>query len=220
MASASAPSNDGWRAILAKAFEIFDDLERRGFGPHPFSLGGGTVLMFRFKHRVSKDIDLFAYDAQWLSLVSPRLNDAAAAVASSYAEQANCVKIVMASGDIDFIVAADVAAPVVRVQQRLEGRNVLLEPTSEILAKKLFYRAASFKARDVYDMSAAIDIDPDAATQAIRAASSKKHLLLRRLDELSGVPPDDLLEGIVPYESALPHAADMITRVGNFVARG
>ena len=43
-------------------------------------IGGGTVLMFRFEHRLSKDIDFFTHDAQWLSLLTPRLNDTTAAM--------------------------------------------------------------------------------------------------------------------------------------------
>jgi hypothetical protein len=77
--------------------------------------------MFRFEHRLSRDIDFFGYDAKWLTLLSPRLNEMAAAVASSYTEQANGIKIVMQQGDIDFVVAGDVAVPVSREKITLEG---------------------------------------------------------------------------------------------------
>ena len=109
-------------------------------------MGGGTVLMLRFRHRLSKDIDWFGYDAQWLSLLTPRLNETAAGIAQDYAEQANAIKITTAQGDIDFIIAADVARPVKREVRVVEGRELALDPTYEILAKKLFYRAASLEA--------------------------------------------------------------------------
>ena len=48
-----------WLGIVADAFTLFDDAEARGFGTPPFSLGGGTVLMLRFRHRSSKDVDFF-----------------------------------------------------------------------------------------------------------------------------------------------------------------
>ena len=38
-------TKDTWREILRSAFDIFDDLERKGFGATPFVLGGGTVLI-------------------------------------------------------------------------------------------------------------------------------------------------------------------------------
>jgi hypothetical protein len=210
------PTAQTWSQILAVAYALFDDLETKGFGIPPFSLGGGTVLMFRFQHRLSKDIDFFGYDAQWLPLLSPRLNETAAAVASSWTEQANGVKIVMPQGDIDFVIAADVAIPVVREKVKLEGREILMDPTSEILAKKLFYRAAAFKARDVYDFSAAIDLDPSAARTAVRSAASKGDLLVRRLDDLAELAPETLLEGLVPYAGELRFASDMVSKVRAF----
>ena len=214
----SAATPETWKALFRDACEIFDDLERRGFGKAPFSLGGGTVLMLRFKHRLSKDVDFFGYDAQWLALLSPRLNDRAAALASDYREQANTIKIVTARGDIDFIIAGDVAAPVVREEACVEGRGIALDPTSEILAKKLFYRATAFTARDVYDMSAAIDLDPAAAGAAVVAAASKRDLLLRRLDEMAHLEERELLGAIAPYESKLRHGDAMVGKVRGFVA--
>ena len=96
--------------------------------------------MFRFRHRLSKDIEFFGYDAQWLALLSPRLNETAAAMASGYGEQANGVKIVMSEGDIDFIVAGDVAVPASRERTNLEGRDIGLDPAS---AREAVWAAAS-----------------------------------------------------------------------------
>ncbi len=207
-----------WSRILARAYALFDDLEAKGFGSPPFALGGGNVAMLRFRHRLSKDIDFFGYDARWLSLLSPRLNEAAAAISSSYAEQANTVKIVTSEGDIDFVIAGDIARPVVRETARLEGRDVLLDPTSEILAKKLFYRAASLKPRDVYDLAAAIDLDPASARLAARAAAPRRDVLLRRLRELATAPPDALREGLIPYGGRLPHFDGMAPKAFDFLA--
>ncbi len=214
---ATPPTTETWRQILAAAYALFDDLERKGFPKPPFSLGGGTVLMLRFEHRLSKDIDFFGYDAQWLSLLSPRLNDTAAAMATSYVEQANGVKILMSNGDIDFVIAGDVAVPVVRETLLLESREMLVDPTSEVLAKKLFHRAAAFKSRDLYDLSTAIELDPKAAKRAVHAAASKRDLLLRRFDELGTWDQRTLLEGLVPYEGKLPYADRMVEKVRAFV---
>ena len=52
-------TRDSWKEILASAVAILDDLERRGFPPPDIVMGGGTVLMFRFEHRLSRDIDFF-----------------------------------------------------------------------------------------------------------------------------------------------------------------
>jgi len=57
-----------------------------------WSFGGGTVLMRRYRHRVSKDVDIFVPDPQYLGYLSPRLNDAADSLTSKYLETANSVK--------------------------------------------------------------------------------------------------------------------------------
>jgi hypothetical protein len=51
-------NRDSWQQILASAVSIFDDLYRKLELPY-LVLGGGTVLMFRFEHRLSIDIDFF-----------------------------------------------------------------------------------------------------------------------------------------------------------------
>ena len=217
MKNASSPTPETWLRIIGYAFELFDDAAARGFGNPPFSLGGGTVLMLRFRHRLSKDIDFFGYDAQWLSVFSPRLNEQAATLATSYVEQANTVKIVTSSGDIDFIVAADVAAPVTRTVESIAGRLIEVDPVAEILAKKLFYRAATLKVRDIYDLSAAIDLAPQDAERAMRAALSKREVIVRRLDQLAAVGSEDLASEIVAYDGALQHSQAMVEKVRSFV---
>ena len=208
---------DSWLSIIASAYRLLEDATARGFGVPPFSLGGGTVLMFRFRHRLSKDVDFFGYDAQWLSLFSPRLNEVAAGLAQDYAEAANSLKIVMPHGDIDFVIAADIAIPVERRLENVAGRTLLVDPVSEILAKKLFYRAASLKPRDIYDMSAAIDLDPLSAIRAAQAARSKMPVLLRRLAEFEVGDPQELLRDIVPYNGSLQHADAMVLKTRAFL---
>jgi hypothetical protein len=43
-----------------------------------------------------------------LGFLTPRLNDAIAAMVEGYEEQANSVKLILPSGDIDFVVAGAV----------------------------------------------------------------------------------------------------------------
>jgi nucleotidyltransferase AbiEii toxin of type IV toxin-antitoxin system len=197
--SATGPvTKDSWKRILASAVAIFNDLEKKGLGSPDVVIGGGTVLMFRFEHRVSKDIDFFMHDVQWLSLLTPRLNDTTAAMTTNYLEQANGLKLVLPHGDIDFVVSGPVTDA--REIDRLEfmGRTFLLEATEEILAKKLFYRAARFQPRDVFDFVVAVESDRESAARALAAAASQHDLLARRLEQLSQLPLDMLAEGILP----------------------
>nr|WP_294543138.1 nucleotidyl transferase AbiEii/AbiGii toxin family protein [uncultured Rhodopila sp.] len=90
---------DTWRTLIGPALRVVDSLRHNGYGELDFHLGGGTVLMFRFDHRISKDLDIFTHDAQALSFISPRLNEVAAQEAVDYEEQANAVKLVLRDGD-------------------------------------------------------------------------------------------------------------------------
>jgi hypothetical protein len=62
MSQTNIVTRDSWKEILASAVTIFADLEKKGFGSPDMVIGGGTVLMFRFEHRLSKDIDFFMRD--------------------------------------------------------------------------------------------------------------------------------------------------------------
>jgi len=53
-----------WKDLFPHALSIIEDIKRPGT-PDPFwTFGGGTVLMFRYQHRLSKDIDFFVPDPQ------------------------------------------------------------------------------------------------------------------------------------------------------------
>jgi hypothetical protein len=208
-----------WEGLLATALVILDDLRARGLGAPEIAMGGGTVLMMRMHHRLSKDIDLFLHDAQWLAHLTPRLNDRVAGMVRDYSEQANSVRLVLAQGDIDFVVAGSVTGVAPRETLDFHGRAIMLEATEEILAKKLFFRAASLKPRDVFDLVAAHELFHDAAARAIDAAASRRDLPLARLRELALAPEPVLMSDILPspdfarlIPSLIATAIDMIER--------
>ena len=83
----SLPSG-AWQSLFPRALALIDDISRYGGIANPFwTLGGGTVLMFRYRHRLSKDIDIFVPDPQYLGFVTPRLSDTAADMTEDYTEQ-------------------------------------------------------------------------------------------------------------------------------------
>jgi hypothetical protein len=63
-----------WEVLLARALEIIDSLGASGITLEDWSFGGGTVLMLRHRHRISKDVDIFVSDPQYLAYLTPRLN--------------------------------------------------------------------------------------------------------------------------------------------------
>lgn len=74
--------------LFPRALALIDEISRYGGIKDPFwTLGGGTVLMFRYHHRLSKDIDIFVPDPQYLGFVTPRLSDTAADLTQRFAER-------------------------------------------------------------------------------------------------------------------------------------
>jgi hypothetical protein len=199
-----------WEGLLSTALAILDDLDARGLGSPEVVMGGGTVLMMRMHHRLSHDIDLFLHDAQWLARLTPRLNDQVAGMVRDYSEQANSVKLVLARGDIDFVVAGSVTGAAPTETLDFHGRAIMLEATEEILAKKLFYRAALLKPRDVFDLVAASMAFPAAAKTAVEASAPRREAQLRRLKSLAAAPPDQLALDIAPIGDSAKIVPTMI----------
>ena len=113
-------------------------------------------MMLQISHRESHDIDIFLSDAQQLGFLSPDKRDFQFEILPSEynGDGASYLKLAFESiGEIDFIVGhAMTATPTVR--RKIEGRSVLLETVPEIIAKKIYYRGASIKPRDIFDIAA------------------------------------------------------------------
>jgi hypothetical protein len=199
-----------WKRLLKTALAILDDLDAHGIGAPEVAMGGGTVLMMRMRHRLSRDIDLFMHDARWLARLTPRLNDRIAAMVRDYSEQVNSIKLVLSEGDIDFIVAGRVTEAEADETLDFGGHTIMLETTEEILAKKLYYRAALLKPRDVFDLVAASRVFPAAAEAAVEASAPRRQAQLKRLEALAAAPPNQLLQDIAPIGEFAKLAPTMI----------
>ena len=64
---------NAWEALFDKGMVALDSLSPMLPAPN-WTMGGGTVLMFRYHHRLSQDVDIFLTDAQYLTALSPRLS--------------------------------------------------------------------------------------------------------------------------------------------------
>ena len=62
-----------WRRLLDRAVSGLERFRHTGQPVPDWVLGGGTALMINAGHRISKDIDIFINDAQYISFLSPRL---------------------------------------------------------------------------------------------------------------------------------------------------
>ncbi len=169
-----------WEPLFDKALLAIDSLP-----PHlpklEWTIGGGTVLMFKYHHRLSRDIDIFITDAQYLTVLSPRLNDKVEDLTTHYREDSQHVKLIFdAMGEVDFVAAPRLVANSTQAAT-IHGREVLLDKPEEIIAKKCFYRADGFTARDVFDMAVFLAKDPAVVKKNLGILTARSEDIQRRL---------------------------------------
>jgi hypothetical protein len=145
-----------WKSLLEKAYGLMDSVASDGFTLPRWSLGGGTVLMFYFAHRKSKDIDIFVPDPQFLGYVNPRIGGRGEDITSDYKDAADYVKLFLPEGEIDFVASPTLTENPFEEHVVL-GRKILLETPIEIVAKKLWYRGDRATPRDLLDLALVIE---------------------------------------------------------------
>jgi predicted nucleotidyltransferase component of viral defense system len=149
-----------WKVLFGYALSLIDDVLKHGTKDLYWTFGGGTVLMLRYSHRFSKDIDIFVPDPQALGFVTPRLSSHAEALTEDYTEAANFVKLFLPEGEIDFVASSNLTESPY-VLQELLGRTVRVETSTEIIAKKFWHRGDRLTARDIFDFALVAEREPD-----------------------------------------------------------
>ena len=145
-----------WKSLLERAFWLMESIQSDGFTLPRWSLGGGTVLMFYYAHRKSKDIDIFFPDPQFLGYVNPRLGGRGEEVTTEYKDGTEFVKLFLPEGEIDFVASSTLTKNPFEEHEVLD-RKVLLETPIEIVAKKLWYRGDMATPRDLLDLALVIE---------------------------------------------------------------
>lgn len=177
-----------WETLFSRAVVLLDDLSTIGGAQDPFwTLGGGTVLMFRHDHRASKDIDIFVADPQYLGYLTPRLSDKAAEMTSAYVEDASSyVKLQFDEGEIDFVAAPNLLEAAWE-WWNIQGHRVRVEHSAEIIAKKMYHRGNLATARDLFDLCLVIEREPDALRDAAPFLTRHRDAFLARIRKPSEV---------------------------------
>lgn len=171
-----------WERLFARALHVVDAAQRTGQRRFAWTLGGGSALMLRHRHRRSAGVDLFVRDTRMVHCVSPRLNEAVGAFVVDYVEEPTAVRIYFPEGEVAFIACGLLTSDPVRCEP-IRGRPVLVETSAEILAKKLWHRAASFPARDMFDFAAVAALEPTALRGLGGVLRVNRAVLLERLRE-------------------------------------
>lgn len=138
--TAPMPLPDGpWQGLFRHALTLIDEIRIHGTANPFWTFGGGTVLMLRYGHRMSKDIDIFVPNPQYLGYVNPRISDAASDITTDYEEHAEFVKLVLPDGEIDFVVSRNLPPRIRRVDadgSSGESRNCCGDRRKEDVASR------------------------------------------------------------------------------------
>jgi hypothetical protein len=156
-----------WRGLFGHALTLIDEIAKHGVAASFWTLGGGTVLMLRYRHRRSRAIDIFVPDPRYLGYVTPRLSAVAEGISPDYVEEAGHVKLIRSEGEIDFVAAPNLTTPAFETW-RIAGHEVRVETAVEIVAKKMWHRGATATARDLFDLALVIERERRALTRAAR----------------------------------------------------
>lgn len=171
-----------WQILLQRAFTLIDDARKAGLPVDHWTFGGGTVLMRRHNHRASKDVDIFINDPQFIGYLSPRLNAVAESLTQDYAEDQNFVKLVFPEGEIDFVASAPLTSSPAAAEVIL-GRTLLVEKSTEIIAKKVWHRGPEFTARDIFDFAAVAELEPEALKPIGPILRDRRATVLARVEQ-------------------------------------
>jgi hypothetical protein len=188
-----------WRGLFVHGLALMREMRLRTRPDAVWTFGGGTALMLRHAHRLSKDIDLFVPDPQYLGFVNPRLSDVAAGVSDNYIEAMEYVKLMRPEGEIDIVAAHNLTAQPWTLET-IMGEAVCVETDVEIVAKKMWHRGNQATARDLFDLVLVLQTDP--AGLAREAQWMVRHR-------------DAFLEQIVGRRLALQKTFNAITRLSN-----
>jgi hypothetical protein len=176
----------GWRRLLGRTLDGLSDLEQQGQPVPDWVLGGGTALMLHANHRLSRDIDAFIDDPQYLALLSPETTDVWNC--TDWDKAAHYLKLKYPEGEIDFIVSGTIS-DLEAVPKEIDLTSIRIgwkptiavEPPTEIALKKMYHRATMLKPRDIFDIAVVKKIDGAPLIANLGNVASKKDDLIRRL---------------------------------------
>lgn len=169
-----------WETLFQRALELIDSAKESGAPLDDWSFGGGTVLMRRHHHRFSKDIDIFIPDPQFMGYLTPRLSTKGESMTDHYDEHGNSLRLYFPEGEIDFVASAPLTEHPT-VIETLFGREVQVETSTEIVAKKVWHRGSEFTARDIFDLALVTEKEPKALEEIKPVLRDRRDVVLQRV---------------------------------------
>ncbi len=162
-----------WQELMRLTLRAVDSITTAGEPSPRWTFGGGTALALDLGHRFSYDIDAFLDSAKLIQKLAPVINPVTRSICwnsetlrPDYQYPGHYLKLIVKGiGEIDFLGASpllqDATTPF-----EFEGRTIVRERPCEIIAKKIYLRGSTFKARDIFDLTGTYIALPDELTQA------------------------------------------------------
>ena len=169
-----------WETLFQRALVLIDSVGKTGITLSDWTFGGGTVLMLRYRHRFSKDIDIFIPSPQYFDYGTHHLNETAEEMTGDYTLQAEYLKLQFPEGEIDFVVSEPLTQDPV-IAETVLGRKVMVETSVEIVAKKVWHRGDRFRARDIIDLALVAEKEPEALKSITPVLRDRKDVILARI---------------------------------------
>ncbi len=182
-----------WELLFQRALILIDSARAIGIPVDDWTFGGGTVLMRRHRHRLSKDVDIFINDPQFLGYLTPRLSPTAESLTTQYIEDHKHVKLVFSEGEIDFVAAPPLTAQPAHVETLFDHR-ILVETSAEIVGKKVWHRGFEFTARDIFDLSMVAELEPQALREISTILRDRRALILERIKRYDSILRENFAE--------------------------
>lgn len=160
---------------MSLTLRAIDSISTEGNSPD-WMFGGGTALAVDLQHRISYDIDAFMDSAKAIQALVPVRNEVTRSIC--WNEKTNQAEFhwpghylklfVEGMGEIDFLGAATLLDNAT-VPFEFQGRLVKRERPAEVIAKKIYHRGTTFKARDIFDLAGTYLALPDELVAAARS---------------------------------------------------
>lgn len=187
-----------WEDLFARALQVLDGAQRADGSGLVWSLGGGSALMRRHRHRRSAGVDIFLRDERMLHRISPLRMEAPGSVALDWVEESSALRLYFPEGEIAFIAGGLITSDPVR-RESILGRSVLVQTSAEILARKVWNRAATLPARDLFDFAAVSALEPSALRDIGSILRARRMALLDRVREHAASLREDFA-ALEPWE--------------------
>jgi hypothetical protein len=176
--------------------------------------------MIHSGHRLSKDIDAFIDDPQYITLLSPRLGGEDIWSCETYDETAHYLKLIYPEGEIDFIVSGSITylpveSKIIDMGEVRPGTShtINVEHPVEIAIKKLHYRGTMLKIRDIFDIAVVDSLFSEELRDNLRYVSHLKQGILERLSVISEEFLHQELDELAIADEWRPLAATCLQRV-------